>query len=75
MKNKKNLSEGKKIKKRNANVKHRNMSETYRETKKNTYDYYKRKNLLNHLINCAEKLQNVCLNKLVFKYYETFLNV
>lgn len=35
--------------------------------------YYERKNLLNHLINRVEELQNVCLNK-KYKYYESFLN-
>ena len=38
--------------------------------------YYKRKNLLNHLksFNCVEELENVCLNKQIFKYDTTFLN-
>ena len=35
--------------------------------------YYKRKNLLNHLINCVEELENVCLEKLILKY-ESILN-
>ena len=25
--------------------------------------YYKRKKLLNHLINCVTELENICLNK------------
>ena len=36
--------------------------------------YYKRKNLLNHLNNCVEELENVCLNKQIFKYDTIFLN-
>lgn len=38
-------------------------------------DYYKRKIILNNLINCVDKLQNkmFCLNKYIFIYYESFL--
>ena len=35
--------------------------------------YYKIKNLLNHLINCVEELENVCLGKWILKY-ESILN-
>ena len=27
------------------------------------YYYYRRKNLLNHLVDCAENLENDCINK------------
>ena len=41
------------------------MSDVNREIKKKHMKnyYYKRKNLLNHLINCVEELESVCLNK------------
>ena len=33
--------------------------------------YYKRKHLINHLINCVEELENVSLNKQIFSYFES----
>ena len=61
-----NLPEDGKIKKRNyANNGNKNMSEKEGERKKEymrSY-YYKRKNLLNHVINCVQKLENISLNK------------
>ena len=56
----------KKLKKANyANIKNKNMSHGDREIRK-TYlrqYYYKRKSLLNQLVNRVEELENVCLNK------------
>ena len=47
------------------NIRNKNMSDTDRKRKKEHLKeyYYKRKKLLNHLINCVEELENVCLNK------------
>ena len=62
-KNYRNLSEGEKIKKRNyAN---KNMSDTDRVRRKEYMKnyYYKRINLLSHLVNCIEELENACLSK------------
>ena len=36
--------------------------------------YYKRKKLLNHLIDCVEELEGVCINEEKYKYYESILN-
>ena len=36
--------------------------------------YYKRRNLLNHLMNHVEELKNVYLNRSIVKYYGSFLN-
>ena len=36
--------------------------------------YYKRENLLNHLISCFEELENVYLKEM-FKCYESFFKV
>ena len=33
--------------------------------------YYKRKNLLNHLINCVEESENVSQHKWIFKYFKS----
>ena len=34
--------------------------------------YYKRKSLSNHLINHVEDLENICLNKKIFKYFQKY---
>ena len=36
--------------------------------------YYKRKKMMNNLINCVKELENISVNKLVFKNYKRFLN-
>ena len=64
------LPEDEKIKKRNyPNNGNKNMSEKERGRKKEYMrnHYYERKNLLNHVINCVEELENVSLNKENFK--------
>ena len=50
------------------------MSDADRQRKKEYMKnyYYKRKNLLNNLIDHVDKLENVCLNNYVHKTY--FLN-
>ena len=50
------------------------MTDTERERKKEYLKicYYKRKNLLYHLINRVEELNNVCLNKQIFICYKSF---
>ena len=53
-----------KLEKNYANNRNENISDKNRETE-NEYMrnyYYKSKNLLNHLINCVEKLENVSLD-------------
>ena len=37
--------------------------------------YYKAKNLLNQLINDVEKLENVSVNREIFKYSKSFLTL
>ena len=50
------------------------MTDTERERKKEYLKicYYKRKNLLYHLINRVEELNNVCLDKQIFICYKSF---
>ena len=63
-----NLSEVEKIKKKYADI--RNKIFLLKEYKKK--NYYERKKLLNHLINCVEELENVFLNSYIFNYHEFY---
>ena len=53
------------------------MTDQDRATKKEYLKnyYHKRKNLLNHLISCVEKLKNINLNRLSFSIFKSLRKI